>query len=213
MKRLWFAIAAWPYLTATGFIALAVAFLLMSQCERRRSAEDIARHRERAERLARDSAEAVATVRRTDSVFFRDTVRLTSTVTRWRTVTDSLLRTDTLTVRESVLVAAGDTVIRACQQAVQSCTQRVAARDSLIAVLGLQRRNDAALHRAQLARANPRFLPYVEAGVNPFDSRVVEARGGLEMRFLGPIRLTTAAEYRSHTETPFALLAGVRVTF
>jgi hypothetical protein len=72
-------------------------------------------------------------VGRVDRVFVRDTVRLT----RWRdslvVLRDSLTLTDTVEVR--TYIAASDSTIRACSTALDTCTVRVATRDTLIATL------------------------------------------------------------------------------
>lgn len=195
-------------------VAAIVLVLLTSQCERRRANEAIGNRDAVIAMLRRDSIAKAAAIRRVDSVFQRDTVRLSRTLTRFRTRVDSLLRTDTLTVRESVIVATADTTIRACQRAVTSCTERVAARDSMIVLLGFQRQTDAARHRAELARANPRLLPYVEGHVDPLHASTVTARAGVELRLFGPFRISAAGQYTNLSEHhPWSALAGVRVTF
>lgn len=202
-----------PLVIAAGVVAAVVAVLLMAQCERRRANEQVGRYRERAERLARDSAQAANTIRRVDSVFTADTVRLTSVLKRYVTRRDTILHelTDTVRVREFVTLT--DSAIAACRVAVDSCTARVAARDSMIVLLGFQRQTDAARHRAELRRANPRFLPYVEGLVDPFDAANATARAGVEMRIAGPIRLVGAAQWQPATDSPLRALVGARVTF
>jgi hypothetical protein len=207
-------VMAWPYVTAAGILALALAFLLMAQCERRRVGAREAELRAEIAELRRDSVTQAREIGRVDSVFTTDTLRLTGTVTRFRTRVDSLLRTDTLTVRESVIVAAADTAIRACQSAVTSCAQRVAARDSMLVLLGMQRAADRRLFEARLRRANPRILPFVDAAVDARDESTVFVRGGLELRLLGPIRVTGAVQYTNLSpDHRWALPVGVRVTF
>jgi hypothetical protein len=71
----------------------------------------------------------------TDTLYRRDTVRLTVTRTIYNSSRDTLLLhlTDTVKVRE--FVAAADSTIRACTLVVETCEQRVAVRDSIIATL------------------------------------------------------------------------------
>ena len=82
--------------------------------------------------------------------FVRDTVLITKTVTKYRTLVDSILRTDTLTVREQVIVTAADTAIRACREVVSSCSKSLAIADSIHSV-------DQRIIRAY-AEARPSFL-------------------------------------------------------
>lgn len=82
--------------------------------------------------------------------FIRDTVVLTRTVTKYRTLVDSILRTDTLTVREQIIVAAADTAIKACRDVVSSCARNLAIADSLRAI-------DQRLIKAY-QRARPSFV-------------------------------------------------------
>lgn len=82
--------------------------------------------------------------------FVHDTVILTTRVTEYRTLVDSIRSTDTLTVRERVIVAAADTAITACRQTVRSCAASLAIADSIHA-------GDARTIRA-LERARPGVL-------------------------------------------------------
>ena len=201
-------------LTAIGVVLpLLVVALLFWRWMDRRNAEDMGKWQAIAKRLQADSARAANAIRRTDSVFFADTITLTRTRDRFVRVVDSIRTTDTLTVRESVLVATADTALRACQAVVTSCVARVAARDSLIGVLGQQRAADQRLHAAQLRRTNPFIQPYVSALVDPLDTRTVVARAGIEMRLLGPIRLAGALQYTTTQEHRLRPLVGVRVRF
>lgn len=91
---------------------------------------------------ASDSVVAVLRARTAaiDTVYRVDTVRLRVAVDRWREVT----RWDTVTApvpaeTVKVIVATGTAALNACQQVVVTCEQRVATRDSLIAVLRQQR--------------------------------------------------------------------------
>lgn len=98
------------------------------------------------ERLRVTDSVNVVLQRRTktvDTVYRRDTIRLTRRETRWR---DSVVaRVDTLsdTVRVPVevvkwVVAEADSTIQACRSVVQTCEQRVALRDSSISTLSRQ---------------------------------------------------------------------------
>ena len=75
-----------------------------------------------------------------EKAFRVDTVRLTQSVIRWRTLRDTLTFSDTvrLTVRESVLVAAADTAIRQCTRTLDTCEAIVAVKDSQITTLQAQ---------------------------------------------------------------------------
>jgi type I site-specific restriction endonuclease len=70
-----------------------------------------------------------AAVERT--VFVHDTVRVNKTITKYETLVDSIRTTDTLTVREQIIVAAADTAIRACREVVRSCAENLRVADSL----------------------------------------------------------------------------------
>lgn len=67
---------------------------------------------------------APETLVRLESVYRADTVRLTRWRVRWDSVRDTLWRRDTLTVRESILVAVADSTIGACRDALSSCEVR-----------------------------------------------------------------------------------------
>jgi hypothetical protein len=89
--------------------------------------------------------------KRADSLaaaFRIDTVRLTTTVQRWRTLTDTLRWSDTITVpitvRESVIVAVADTAIAQCERTVFTCTALVASKDSMLTTVRAQLRNEIA---------------------------------------------------------------------
>lgn len=99
------------------------------------------REREQAGRLAGEVAvlrtQKQALERRAPVVrqeYIRDTITVTKTVTKYRTLVDSLVRTDTLTVREQIIVAAADTAIRACREVVSSCSKSLAIADSIHSV-------------------------------------------------------------------------------
>jgi hypothetical protein len=73
-----------------------------------------------------------------DTVFLRDTVKLTRELVKYRTMRDSVVITDT--VIRNVLIRA-DSTIKACTDALQTCGQK----DSTHRVIedGLRRQNDA----------------------------------------------------------------------
>ena len=203
-----------PWVWVAGGVVAVVALLLMGQCERRSSAGDVARAEERVRVAYADSLAKARAVVRADSVFVRDTVRLTKVATKYTMLRDSVLvrLTDTVLVRQTIIAA--DTAIRACREAVNSCAAAKAARDSLIVTLGQQRAADANLFRARLRRANPRVTPYLEALVDPNGFTSGVGRAGLEIRVLGPVRLAGALEATripNHTDT--RALVGLRVTF
>lgn len=91
-------------------------------------------------RVADSTAKALGrTIRVTDTVYRRDTVRLTRRVQAWDTVTRVVeALPDTVRVPVEVVrwvVAEADSTIQACRSVVQTCEQRVAQRDSLNAIL------------------------------------------------------------------------------
>ena len=195
-------------------VAAILLVLLSAQCERRKANEQIGGYRERIEQLLRDSVARAVAIRRVDSVFTRDTVRLARTLTRWRTRVDSIARAETLTVRESVIVAAADTAIRACNVAVASCTRRVSERDSMIVLLGLQRATDRQGYEARIKQLNPRVLPYIEGHIDAANAGTFNARAGIELRLFAPFRISVAGQYTNlNTNHPLAALVGARVTF
>lgn len=205
-------VAAWPYVRAVGIGIAGVALIAFAVWRDRGASEREGALKERVAKLQRDSAAYARQAARTDTQYITDTIHLTRAVTRYETLRDSVLihRTDTLLVER--FVTASDTTIRACRVALTTCETRVAQRDSLLALSAQQRATDAALFRVQLARANPRVLPYVEALVNPFAAQTMVARGGLEIRLFGPIRLVGALQYTTAPQT-FTPLVGARVTF
>lgn len=87
----------------------------------------------RAEAAAQQVREVERLVVMRDTLYVRDTIRLT----RWRERWDSVRVTDTLVLHDIVYVPrdAADSVISACYAVVRSCEARVAARDSLIVTL------------------------------------------------------------------------------
>lgn len=91
-------------------------------------------------RVADSTAKALGrTIRATDTVYRRDTVRLTRRVQAWDTVTRVVeALPDTVRVPVEVVrwvAAEADSTIQACRSVVQTCEQRVAQRDSLNAIL------------------------------------------------------------------------------
>ena len=88
-----------------------------------------------AKRLRADSVRLVA---HANSIAVRlrvETVTVNRTRTQWRTLVDSVLRFDTvqLTRRETLLVARADTAIKACTDALGTCSELVRAKDRLLA--------------------------------------------------------------------------------
>lgn len=203
-----------PWHLLSGVAVLLVALLVYARWERGRASEEIGKWSAIAKRLQQDSAQGAQAIRRTDSVHVVDTLRFTRTVTKLQTLRDSVLvhRTDTMLVER--FVTASDSVVRACRAVLDSCTARVAARDSLITALGQQRAADRKLFDARLRQATPRITPYLEGLVDPTHVDHLTARAGLEVRVLGPVKLVAAGELTripSHSDT--RALVGVRVTF
>lgn len=108
-------------------------------------------------RVADSTAAALSSRARViDTVYRTDTVRLTASVASWRAAVARLedsvavlaLRSpDTVRVPVEVVrevVVAADSAIQACTAVVQTCEQRVAVRDSLLAV---ERQRSAILAR------------------------------------------------------------------
>lgn len=193
--------------------AVLVALLAFAFWRERANSEQLGKWRDIAKRLQSDSAKAAASVRRTDSVFSRDTVRLRVTETRYKTLRDTIVSrlTDTLRVREFVTLA--DSTIGACRAAVSSCERRVAVRDSLIRTLGRQRQADAKVFHAKLALADPRIAPYAEALVDPFDTQTIVGRAGLDLRVMRRFRLIAGAQYTTTGDHRLRPLVGVKVRF
>ena len=94
--------------------------------------------------------------RNTDTVYLRDTVRLTRRLTQWDTVRAGVdtLRDTVLVPVETVrfIVAAADSTIEACKSVVVTCEQRVAERDTLLA---LRERQIGILKAQQPSRVKP----------------------------------------------------------
>ena len=66
--------------------------------------------------------------------YIRDTIVVTKRTTRYETIRDSLVRTDTLLRTDTAFVtitAAADTAIQACRAVVSSCARNLAIADSL----------------------------------------------------------------------------------
>lgn len=70
-----------------------------------------------------------------DTVFRHDTVTLTRRITETTTIRDTLLKHLTDTVRVKDFIAASDSVIHACTEAVSSCTAKLRLKDQEIAAL------------------------------------------------------------------------------
>lgn len=79
------------------------------------------------------------TLARVDTVYKRDTIRLTREVTKYRSIRDTLKITDTVQVKEFVRQA--DSTIKACTEVVQTCEQKDSAHRIIEA--GLRKQNDA----------------------------------------------------------------------
>lgn len=194
-------------------VAVALGVLWFAGWRDRVAQRRLGQAEERVARLVRDSVDAAGAIRRTDSVFSRDTLTLTRVVRSQQTIRDTLLTRLTDTVLVERFIAASDSTVRACRAAVESCSQRVAARDSLIAVLGQQRDADRRLFDARLRASRPLLTPYVEAGADPLHAWALTGRAGLEMRVLGPLRLTGALQYTAGQPHPTRALLGARFTF
>lgn len=83
----------------------------------------------------RDALAKAAKVVRTQYV--HDTVRVTKTTTRYETLRDSVIRTDTLLAHDTTfirIVASADTAMQACRDVVRSCTKSLALADSIHAI-------------------------------------------------------------------------------
>lgn len=116
-------------LYAAGAVVVLAAFFAWRAHERAVGARDAM-----LKESARQYAQLLQEKRRVDSVYVRDTVRLTRT----RAVTDTVIRRDTLIHRDTVIRLV-EAERQACDAVVLSCERRVASRDSLIA--NLQRQN------------------------------------------------------------------------
>ena len=208
------AVVEYPWLAPLTFVVLFLALIAFGLWRDRRAGEEVQKWRRVAVRLQADSARAAGEIKRADSVFVRDTITLTRVATRFRTAVDSVVRTDTLTQRESVFVSLADSTIRACYAVVESCNARVAARDSLITTLGRQRANDQKLFKAQLRAQNPRVIPYVEGLVDAQNTKTLVARGGVELRLLDHFRVLTAYELTTMANhTDGRVLVGLKLPF
>ena len=212
MTAPWRLVRANPKAAGAGAaIALLLSLVLWQQWRNRKTDEEIGRWKEAALRLKADSAVRAGEIRRVDSVYTRDTVTLRTVLKRYVTLRDTINVHDTTQVIKTI--AAADTAILACRDALQTCEQRVAARDSLITVLGRQRIADRNLYAAELRRTNPRVVPYLEGLVDPTDTRTIVARGGIEWRTIGRLRLVAAGQYTTTGDHQLRALAGVRLTF
>jgi hypothetical protein len=195
-------------------VVAVVALLAMRQCDRSAKARGDAVYQERLRVLAleRDSIKNVSA--RRDTLYQTDTIVRTKAVTKYERLRDSVLvrLTDTVLVKETLIAA--DTSNAKSLAALRTAEARIADRDRLILNERTTRATSDSLHRVQMARANPRLLPYVEAFADLNHSRTYIGRAGLELRLLGPVRLGGAVEgttMPNHTDA--RALVGLRVTF
>jgi hypothetical protein len=157
----WRAVGTWLARTAVRslaakaapWVAVLVVGLLVERCTRDRYHERLGAAAQQLA-AARDSSRLHA--RRADSlsrVFHVDTVRVTKTVTAWRTLTDTLVLSDTVPVPVEVVrevVATADSAITACTLALGTCSELTAALRRQVA--GLTAERDAALTIARRAK-------------------------------------------------------------
>lgn len=115
-------------LIAGAVLALCAAVAAFAYADGARDAS--ARERALAARL--DSLAAAAA--RTDTVYLRDTVRLTRWRTQWDTVRQDVDRWKHDTIEVVRFVAVAESTITACTDALRTCEARVAVRDSALAV-------------------------------------------------------------------------------
>lgn len=110
---------ALPYAGWLGALALA-GMLRCSDVQRQRA---IGAANQRIGYLSDSLKVARAEGRKVDSIFRRDTVRLTRRIETTVTLIDTLLHSDTVTLtqRESVLVFVADSLVQQCRATVQSC--------------------------------------------------------------------------------------------
>ena len=117
------------------------ALLWIGKCGYDANQREIGAMRERLQ-VTSDSLKLVkARGRQIDSVFIRDTVRLTRRITQTQTLIDTLLHSDTVTLtrRESVLVFVADSLVRQCRETVQSCTELTANLRTQLSLVTTQR--------------------------------------------------------------------------
>lgn len=143
-----------------------------------------------------------ANVKKTDSVFVVDTMKLQSVRTRYVASRDTLTFriTDTVRVREVLNLA--DSTVRACTDAVSSCAATIKARDSLIAEL----RKPLPVRRLTF----PGEILY-----DPFRAEAA-VRASAELRLFWGLSAKAEAEIRQRPTAPFttgALRVGLRKTF
>lgn len=90
-------------------------------------------------------------VRRVDTLYRRDTIRLREWRTKWDTLTlgsppaigAGLTAAPAWTPREVLVIATADSTINACLAVAQTCEERVAVRDSLVATYQSRERRSA----------------------------------------------------------------------
>lgn len=144
--------------TALPYVLLALS-LLGTKCAYDHGQRQAGVWQERA-RVADSTVRALGSrVRVVDTIYRRDTVRLTRRVQTWDTVTRVVAAMpDTVRVPVEVVrwvAAEADSTIRACRAVVETCEQRVAVRDSLNVAL-TQRL------RIEQARRPSRFKQWAE---------------------------------------------------
>lgn len=129
-------------LKAAPYVGISL-LLLIGKCGYDANQREIGAMRERLQSTS-DSLKLVkARGRQIDSIYIRDTVRLTRRLTTTQTLLDTLRMSDTVTLtrRESVLVFVADSLVTQCRQTVTSCNARI---DNLTRQLALtERQRDA----------------------------------------------------------------------
>lgn len=213
-------------------VAVVVALVFWWRSQNRRDAADEATYEERLRVLTVERDSLARQARTRDTVYEKDTASLGTLERRYRLSAAEARRlaglltqprgrdTVPVTVTDSAaLVAAmhalalGDSTIRACRAALSTCEQRIADRDAQIANERRLRATGDSLAAVLLRRARPRLLPYLEAGVDPLHTWGLVARGGLEVRAFGPVRLTAALQYSAAPSSTTSALIGARITF
>lgn len=198
---------------------LVVAALWLWQRERQSGAADRATYEERMRVLSGERDSLAGRAARTDTQYVTDTAALREAAARFArraARVDTQWLHDTIPVPVEVvreIVASADTTIRACRAALTTCEQRVADRDSVIAVERRLRATGDSLTRALLRQSLPRFTPFVEGGVDPLHQWALAARAGVDVRTFGAFKLTAAILHSTSHHQHTTAFAGVRVTF
>lgn len=114
-------------LKAAPYLGIA-ALLAIGKCGYDANQREIGAMKERLKTTDSALVVARAAALRLDSVFIRDTVRLTRRIVSTQTLLDTLRLSDTVTLtkRESVLVFVADSLVQQCRTTVSSCSARVA---------------------------------------------------------------------------------------